>query len=86
MLLALSPLPSIKFIYTQVFYSVGGQQYNLDLILIKAQGNMMIELKTLLAARILISVFDDVSLAVLCVLCIIGSAGSGQSTSNRTEE
>ena len=46
----------------------------------------MIELKTLLAARILISVFDDVSLAVLCVLCIIGSAGSGQSTSNRTEE
>ena len=85
MLLALSPLPSIKFIYTQVFYSAG-QQYNLDVILIKVQGNMMIELKTLLAARILISVFDDISLAVLCVLCIIGSAGSGQSTSNWTEE
>ena len=46
----------------------------------------MIELKTLLAARILISVFYDVLLAVLCVLCIIGSAGSGQSSSNRTEE
>ena len=84
-MLALSPLPSIKFIYTQVFYSAG-QQYNLDVILIKAQGNMMIELKTLLAARILISVFDEVLLAVLCVLCIIGSAGSGQSSSNRTEE